>query len=423
VSPLFAALPPADLPTVAYVPTAVHAGELLATPVLTARSTGSHTVRSGDTVSGIAARYGVSVDSVVRANDLPQGGRWILPGTVLTIPGGSGGAAAAPAPAPSSTSTSGGASSSRGSITVRAGDTLSHLALRHGTTVSALARTNGLSDPRMIYPGQVLRLPGSPAASAPATAGGGASGSSSGSSSSGGSVTVRAGDTLSGIAARHGVTVAALAAANDISSRDFIHPGQRLRLPGGAPSSSASSTPTAPRTSAYDPSNVGDYRAGEDVPDTFLHYRYSDGVARSAAANRDYLASVDVPGQEAMKKIIVSTSKRYGVDHKLMLALSYQESGWNMRAVSPANAIGVMQVIPMSGDWASSLIGRDLNLLDPEDNVEAGVVIMRALLASTSNRDHAIGGYYQGLASVRQYGLFPDTQQYVRNIKHFMTTL
>lgn len=422
MSPLFAAMPPSDLPTVAYAPTAVHAGELLAADLLAARSAGTHTVRSGDTVSGIAARYGVSVDAVVRANDLPQGGRWILPGAVLTIPGAGGAAVLAPAPSTSS----GGATASGGSVTVRTGDTLSHLALRHGTTVSALAGTNNIGDPRMIYPGQVLRLPGSPASSAPASSGGGSTGSSSSTSpAAGGTVTVRAGDTLSGIAARHGVTVADLARANDISSRDFIHPGQRLRLPGAATSSSSgsSSSSTSPRTSAYDPSNVGDYKAGESVPDTFLHYRYSDGVARSAAANRDYLTGVDVPGQEAMKKLIVSTSKRYGVDHRLMLALSYQESGWNMRAVSPANAIGAMQVIPTSGQWASSLIGRDLNLLDPEDNVEAGVVIMRTLLSSTSNRDHAIGGYYQGLASVRQHGLFPDTKQYVKNIKHFMTTL
>ena len=122
-------------------------------------------------------------------------------------------------------------------------------------------------------------------------------------------------------------------------------------------------------------------------------------------------------------KLIVATSKRYGVDPTLMLALSYQESGWNMRAVSPANAIGAMQVIPASGEWASALIGRDLNLLDPADNVEAGVVLMSTLLASTDTRGDAIGSYYQGLASVREHGLFSDTQQYVRNITHFMTTL
>ena len=85
MSPLFAALPPTDLPTMAYVaPTGIH---------LMARDR-SHTVREGDTVYDIATRHGVSVEAVVRANSLADGGRWVLPGTVLRIPGGSGTATA-----------------------------------------------------------------------------------------------------------------------------------------------------------------------------------------------------------------------------------------------------------------------------------------------------------------------------------------
>ena len=348
MSPLFAALPPGDLPSHAYVaPTGVHA----TAPLVTAPSERTHTVSSGETVYGIAARYDVSPQAIVRANSLPQGGRWILPGARLVIPR-EGGTTAAPEPGRSSGGSSS-SSSSGGTVTVRAGDTLSGIAARHGTTVSALARTNSISNTRLIYPGQKLRLPGS-------------SGSSSGSSSS--------------------------------------------------------EAPT-PLNRPYDESTIGDLKVGESVPDTFLHYRYSDGVARSAAANRDYLASVDVPSRAAMRELIVRTSERHGVDPDLMVAVSYQESGWNHRAVSPANAIGAMQVIPSSGDWASSIIGRELNLLDPEDNVTAGVVIMRTLLRSAGSTDHAIGGYYQGLGSVRQYGLFADTRQYVRNITHFMTTL
>lgn len=416
--PLFAALPPADLPTVAYVPTAVHTAELV-----TERRAERHTVRSGDTVYGIAARYGVSPTLIVHANNLSEGGRWILPGTTLVVPGADTVSSSSKTSSKATSTRSGSASEAARSstrITVRHGDTLSHLAARHGTTVARLAAANSLRDTRLIYPGQVLVLPGSGAAASPATSPAPAKSSSSprpskAAPAAGGTVAVRSGDTLSGIAARHGVSVSALAGANRISTSDFIYPGQQLRLPGGA----APATLDRP----YDPSTVGDRKKGEKVEDTFLHYRYSDGVARSAAANRDYLAGVDVPSREAMRKLIVSTSTRYGVDPDLMVALSYQESGWNMRAVSPANAIGVMQVIPMSGDWASSLVGRELNLLDPADNVEAGVVIMRALLAATDKDDHAIGGYYQGLASVRQHGLFPDTKQYVRNIRHFMRTL
>src|SRR5690606_29560130 len=353
----------------------------------------SHTVREGDTVYDIATRHGVSVEAVVRANALPHGGRWVVPGTVLRIPGssGSGTATAVPAPAPSSAG---------GSVTVRAGDTLSHLALRHGVSVNALVATNTISDSRLIYPGQVLRLPGSGAASsAPSSAPSKAtSSSSSGSgSTSGGTYTVRAGDTLSGIAARHGVSLSALAKASGVSAQSFIHPGQKLRLPGAASSTRSSSAPsrsTAPLSRPYDESTIGDLHEGEDVDDTFLHYRYGSGTARSAKANREYLASVDVPSRDRMREMIGETATRHGVDPKLMVALSYQESGWNHRAVSPANAIGAMQVIPSSGEWASSLIGRELNLLDPQDNVTAGVVIMRALQRSAASGDDAIGGYY-----------------------------
>ena len=48
---------------------------------------------------------------------------------------------------------------------------------------------------------------------------------------------------------------------------------------------------------------------------------------------------------------------------------------------------------------------------------------MRALMRSADDGDQAIGGYYQGLASVRQHGLFDDTTHYVRTIRHLMRTL
>lgn len=431
MSPFLAALPPTDLPTHAYVPpTAVHGAAPFALDVA-ATSQRTHTVRPGDTVYDIAARYDVSVQAVVRTNSLSDGGRWILPGDLLRIPGGSGGVAA-PAPDQSS-GTSRSASSSGGTVTVRAGDTLSHIALRHDTTVGALVSTNKLSDARLIHPGQVLRLPGSSSSGSGSSSSSGSS--ASGSSSSGsGSVTVRAGDTLTGIAARHGTTVGELASANKLSDTRLIYPGQVLRLPGsssaGSSSSSTGSTAAPSRAGIpsslsrpYDERTIGDLLTDESVQSTFLHYQYSSATARAAGANRIYLSNTSVPGRDEIKQLIVETSERHGVDPQLMLAVSYQESGWNQRAVSPANAIGAMQVIPASGEWASSLIGRELNLLDPADNVTAGVVVMRALLRSASSTDDAIGGYYQGLASVRQHGLFNDTRQYVDNIRHFKRTL
>jgi soluble lytic murein transglycosylase-like protein len=85
--------------------------------------------------------------------------------------------------------------------------------------------------------------------------------------------------------------------------------------------------------------------------------------------------------------------------------------------VSPANAIGTMQLVPTSGQWASDLVGRRLNLLDPHDNATAGIAIIRALLRTSKDEDTAIAGYYQGQYSVAKHGMYKDTKQYVAAIK------
>ncbi len=82
-----------------------------------------------------------------------------------------------------------------------------------------------------------------------------------------------------------------------------------------------------------------------------------------------------------------------------------------------ANAIGVMQVIPSSGVWASDMVGRRLNLLNTQDNITAGVVILRSLTRSAKTLDQAIGGYYQGLYSVQKHGMYADTKRYVASVK------
>ena len=112
--------------------------------------------------------------------------------------------------------------------------------------------------------------------------------------------------------------------------------------------------------------------------------------------------------------------REMGVDPALALAHAYQESGFNQAAVSPANAIGAMQVIPSSGEWASQLVGRELNLLDPYDNATAGVAIIRALRSSSHTVDGAIASYYQGQGSVRRNGMYPDTRRYVASVKAHM---
>jgi len=183
--------------------------------------------------------------------------------------------------------------------------------------------------------------------------------------------------------------------ASKVSVRALIYPGQVLRVPGTTKSSSKSS-----------------------VPDTFNGVKYPRAVAEAAAHNRAILARRSVPSRSETKAMIVRIARQQGVDTRLALAIAYQESGWNQRAVSPANAIGTMQVIPDAGDWASGLVGRKLNLLNPQDNVTAGVAIIRALLQTSKTEDLAIAGYYQGLSSVRKNGMYPDTKRYVANVMY-----
>ncbi|MEP7042205.1 MAG: phage tail tip lysozyme [Dokdonella sp.] len=104
--------------------------------------------------------------------------------------------------------------------TVKAGDTLSSIAQAHGLSLAALERANPqIRDVNLIHPGQAITIPGG------SSQGGGAQGS----------YTVKSGDTLSGIAQSHGVSVAALEQANpQIHNANLIYPGQSLHIPAGA---------------------------------------------------------------------------------------------------------------------------------------------------------------------------------------------
>ncbi len=116
-----------------------------------------------------------------------------------------------------------------------------------------------------------------------------------------------------------------------------------------------------------------------------------------------------------MRRIIENTARRWGVDPELALAISWQEAGWQMHHVSYADAVGAMQVVPATGEWMSGIVGRELRLTDPHDNITAGVALLKVLTDSAPRRQ-AIAGYYQGLAGVRAHGMYDDTKRYVANV-------
>ncbi|MDQ0769716.1 LysM repeat protein [Pseudarthrobacter defluvii] len=359
-----------------------------------------YTIVRGDTVSAIAGRFGLDTGEILKLNNL-QANTIIYPGQKLKLSGSA--APAAPAPAPAAApapAPAGGAT-----YTVKSGDTLGAIAARHNVALSDLFNWNNLSMRSIIYPGQKIKVgggsapaPAAPAAPAPAPA------LANTSAPAAGSYTIKPGDTLSAIASRHGVKLSDLLSANKLGMASIIYPGSKLVIPGG-------SGQPAPQPAAAQPS------AAPLVPSSFLGFSYPAAVVSSANENKALLNASPVPSREEMKNIVADTARRMGVDTSLALAFAFQESSFNQRAVSPANAIGTMQVIPSSGQWASDLVGRKLNLLDPYDNAAAGVAIIRQLLATSKDQDTAIAGYYQGQYSVSKYGLYDDTKAYVAAIR------
>ena len=256
-------------------------------------------------------------------------------------------------------------------ITVQPGDNLWDLAKRHGTSVSDLRRLNGLDGRATIYAGQTLRTSGS----APSSGGVGRT------------HRVVSGDTLSTLAKTYGVTTRALSQANGLSTTR-IRIGQQLTIPRGA-SAGQGAVPT--------------HNAGVRIPET---------VRQSVARHRATLASRRLPSKAEARALVARTARQHGVDVSLALAVAHHESGFQQRVVSPVDAIGVMQVLPSTG----RAINPRLDLLNTQDNITAGVLLLKQLVRSTGSVDKALAGYYQGLGSISRRGWLPQTHAYVKTI-------
>ena len=227
------------------------------------------------------------------------------------------------------------------SYEVQPGDTLSSISSETGVPVSTLARANGLANPNMIIAGDDLQVPNSALPTK--------------------SHEVRIGETLSSIASAYGVSLEALARANDIVDVNFIVSGERLEIPGrlGSVGASPSATPStaAPTLEVSEPTDV----------EVLLE--------RTAAAE--------------------------GIDASLVKAVAWQESGWQQTAVSSAGALGVMQVMPDTADYVNtSLGGGNLDVTETEDNIELGVKYLDHVVDSMPSERKGLAAYYTGPGAV-----------------------
>lgn len=167
---------------------------------------------------------------------------------------------------------------------------------------------------------------------------------------------VIAGDTVSGIAGRFGVSAQSILDANHLSNPDMITIGERLVIP-----------------SPFHPGKT--------------------------------------------RRLIRRVARRYGVAPPFALAIADQESGFNENAVSKTGAIGVMQIEPATGAQLSTDLGRTINLGNERDNVTAGVYYLGYLVRYYGgNERKAAAAYYEGQGNLAKHGYVGDTGQYVATV-------
>ena len=194
----------------------------------------TYTVQAGDTVSGIAGRYGLATASVLALNGLG----WkslIFPGQVLKLTGGT---VAPSTPAPSQSSATTG-----GRYTIQKGDTISRIAAKFGVSTQSVLTANGLGWSSIIYPGQTIAIPGTvlatenvssvtPITPTPTTGEPTTPVVSSPAPTLNSSYLIKSGDTLSSIAQKFGVSIQSILDANGLGWSSIIYAGRSLTIPG-----------------------------------------------------------------------------------------------------------------------------------------------------------------------------------------------
>ena len=192
-------------------PNTIFPGQMICVPVsgpgpLPCPNGMMYMVMAGDTMFEIARRNGISLSALIAANPQINNPNMIFPGQVICIPSVGPGPGPGPLPCPNGMM-----------YTVMAGDTMFEIARRNGISLDTLIAANPqITDPNMIFPGQVICLPMPPVVPCP-----------------GGTLyTIVSGDTMFEIAKRYNISLTALIAANpQIANPNRIFPGQVLCIP------------------------------------------------------------------------------------------------------------------------------------------------------------------------------------------------
>lgn len=312
-------------------------------------ATSTITVAPGDTLSEIADRNDVTVAQLLEWNDFDDPDR-IFAGSTLIVS----------APDVSTTS----APEPDGQHLVTAGETLSAIAARYGTSIGRLVAANALNNPDRIFVGQRLELSGDEPSANPTPEPVTATRTH----------TVAPGDTLGGIAVQYSVQTAVLARDNGITDPDRIAVGMTLSIGSPAPSPApAVTSPTPATTPAPAPVTASPSRRA---------------------------------GEILLVPLFEDWSEIYNVPQGLLEAIAWKESNWQPDAVGPNGHLGIAQLSPGTvGLIEGGLLGRDMDPLAAADGIQMAARFLRYLLDRTNNEREATAAWAQGLASVQRGGV------------------
>lgn len=388
---------------VAVVVLAVVLGGIAAAPAARAETSqtakkATYTVKDGDTLSGIGARFGVSASAIASANSLASPDRLSI-GMKLTIPTRAAKAdatatGASPGRSKTQSKTQSKAKAKAKSTAVKPGryvvgegDTVIGLARAAGISPRSIIAANDLTPPSyMIRSGATITIPSGSGATKARTTRAGGSTTSTGRAApvAGSTYRVRGGDTVSSIASRSGVGAASIITANRLAPPRFmIRDGQSLQIP-----------------------------AKGQIPKGGPQAKGATPAATPPGPGRN-------PTKAQVGAALEENARRYGLPVDLVKGVAWQESGWRQDVVSSVGAVGVMQLMPGTAGWiGDNLVGRRINANNYRDNVQGGAAYLDYLLGQVGQDDRlALASYYQGLSAVKRKGLYKESERYVASVQ------
>ena len=170
-------------------------------------------------------------------------------------------------------------------------------------------------------------------------------------------------------------------------------------LAGSLPTSHRMTLPEAPRVEQVQRERPHAVRAlplpqrDERVETVFAHLL---GQQTQTGLTRDELSD--------LAETLVATADLHDFDHALVLAVIYVESRFDAFAVSPKQALGLMQILPSTGEWMASKLGipweGPQTLFDPSTNVKIGVAYLRKLTDRYGRLETALAAYNWGPTAI-----------------------